>query len=129
MIAAKPMFLSKTSATTATARKASRVRVCSRVLPALSGLGVPVVGVAPVAERASERSGWMRPPEEATAAPDPAWTSSPSASILIDISLRPPRTTNRIAAITVFTARLEKKMVRCDAPRPASSITELVIVP
>ena len=46
------------------------------------------------------------------------------------ISFRPPSTTKRIAAITVLTARLEKKMVSSlEAPRPASSMTELVIVP
>ena len=94
---------------------------------------VTVVGAAPVPERRSTRSS-TPPAEPAEPAPpaeptEPAPTSSPSASIRTDSNLRPPSTKNSIAAMTVLTARLEKKIVSGVVPSPASSITELVMVP
>ena len=130
MIAAKPMFLSKASAMVATAAKASSVSTCSGVEPRWSTSGVPVVGVAPVPEAVEARSRrCLRSVARAAPGPTPAGASSPSASNRIDISCRPPRTTNRIAASTVLTARLAKKIVSGDSGRPASATTELVMMP
>ena len=55
--------------------------------------------------------------------------SGSSGSIRRLISFRPPSTKNRIAASTVLTIRLARKMVISLLGRSAPAITELVIVP
>ncbi len=100
MIATKPMFLSRISAITATATKASRVSTWS------------------IRTRSSSSSCFAASSSAAS-----------SGSIRALSSFRPPSRTKRIAAITVFTIRLAKKMVSSLVGRPASSITWLVMVP
>jgi len=93
-----------------------------------------VVGPAPVPETAELRSGRVpvavpvEPPVEAVP-PSPSSNASSSGSRRSDISLVPPSTTKRIAAITRFTTRLARKTVISLEGSPLSSITELVMVP
>jgi hypothetical protein len=113
----KPMFLSKTSAMSATPTNASRVSTWSRRTPVA---WVPVEAEAPV-----PRAGTVAPPRCRSS----SRVSLSSGSTRIDISWRPPRTTNRIAAIAVLTSRLARNTVISLDGRPASSITELVMTP
>ena len=117
MIATKPMFFSKYSATRATPRNAIRVRIWSRRTPS-AWVVVSVEVPVPRAE--------MEAP--------PRWRSSESVSgssgsTFWPISLRPPRTTNRIAARIRLMTRLDRKITISLLGRPALFIVELVMVP
>ena len=117
VIETKPMFLSKARAISATPTKATSVSTWSRRTPRA---WVPVGAEVPI-----PRAGTVAPPRCRSSAS----VSGSSGSIRWLISLRPPSAMNRITASTVLTTRLARKMTISLDGRPASSITELVIVP
>jgi hypothetical protein len=111
VMAVKPMFRSNTSATRATATKATRVMTWSvSIFRLLLTTGGAVA----------------TPPPDAGG--DGSMSSS-SVSIRRPISPRPPRARNSTTAMARLKTRLARKMASSFTGRPFSRITELVITP